>query len=67
VEYERQSGKGGDVTVTANAGFAFAWATDGANGKAPGGSGGDAGSGAAKGAAGQFGRSGNGGAGAPGR
>jgi hypothetical protein len=66
VPFERQSGKGGDVTVNAAHGFAFAWATDGAPGKAPGGAGGDAGVAIAKGGAGQYVHNGNGGKGAPG-
>lgn len=64
--YERRSGKGSCATVEAPLGFAFAWATDGAPGKAPGGDGGDAGSAQAKGGAGEFTRSGSGGSGAPG-
>ena len=63
--YPRTSGHGSNVTVTAPLGFAYAWATDGAPGKAPGGAGGEGGAASADGGAGQFGRSGNGGAGAP--
>ena len=63
--YARTSGKGCDVACEAPQGFAYAWATDGAVGKAPGGSGGDAGTATAKGGAGEFTRAGNGGAAAP--
>ena len=63
--FARTSGHGANVTVTAPLGFAYAWATDGAPGKAPGGTGGEGGAGSASGGAGSFGRSGNGGAGAP--
>src|SRR5262245_56119348 len=66
IPFERQAGKGSDVSVNAPHGFAFAWATDGAAGKAPGGAGGDGGVATPKGGAGNYGRSGNGGAGAPG-
>lgn len=64
--FARRSGKGGNVTVSAPMGYAFAWATDGAVGMAPGGEGGEGGSGEAHGGAGEHARSGNGGAGAPG-
>jgi hypothetical protein len=64
--FERQSGKGSDVSVTATNGFAWAWATDGAAGKSPGGSGGEAGVATATGGAGQFARTGDGGKSAPG-
>lgn len=66
VPFERQSGRGADTTATAPGGFAWSWASDGAPGKAPGGTGGTGGSGQATGGAGVFQRSGNGGAGAPG-
>jgi hypothetical protein len=62
----RHSGKGGVVNVTAPMGFAFAWASDGAEGMRPGGEGGEGGSPKAVGGAGTFERTGNGGAGAPG-
>jgi hypothetical protein len=65
-QFPRTSGHGANVTVTAPMGFAYAWATDGAPGKAPGGAGGEGGAGSASGGAGSFGRSGTGGAGAPG-
>ncbi|MFO0932917.1 MAG: hypothetical protein U1E39_09420 [Planctomycetota bacterium] len=64
--FERQSGRGADATASASNGFAWAWASDGAPGKPPGGAGGIAGVGTATGGAGQFARSGDGGAGAPG-
>lgn len=64
--FERQSGRGADTTATAPAGFAWSWASDGAPGKAPGGSGGTGGSGQATGGAGVYQRSGAGGAGASG-
>lgn len=64
--FERQSGRGADATANASNGFAWAWATDGAPGKPPGGAGGIAGAANATGGAGQFSRSGDGGAGAPG-
>ncbi|MBL9088685.1 MAG: hypothetical protein JNM10_16220 [Planctomycetia bacterium] len=66
VPFERQSGRGADTTANATNGFAWAWASDGAPGKAPGGAGGVAGAATASGGAGQFARSGDGGAGAPG-
>jgi hypothetical protein len=65
--YDRQSGKGADASCEAPQGFAYAWATDGAVGKAPGGTGGEGGVANPHGGAGQWGRSGSGGAGAPGK
>ena len=41
--YDRQSGKGADASCEAPQGFAYAWPTDGAVGKAPGGTGGESG------------------------
>lgn len=64
--FSRRSGKGANVSVSAPMGFAFAWATDGAVGMAPGGEGGEGGTADAHGGAGEHARSGNGGAGAPG-
>lgn len=64
--FARRSGKGANVTVSAPMGFAFAWATDGAAGLAPGGEGGEGGNAEAHGGAGEHARSGSGGAGAPG-
>ncbi|MCC7138709.1 MAG: hypothetical protein IT460_09820 [Planctomycetes bacterium] len=64
--YDRQSGKGGDASATADNGFAWAWAADGAPGKGAGGAGGQGGSALPKGGAGQWGRSGDGGPGGPG-
>jgi len=64
--FERQSGRGGDATASAQNGFAWAWAADGAPGQAPGGAGGVAGTANATGGAGTFTRAGDGGAGAPG-
>jgi len=63
--FPRTSGHGANVSVTAPSGFAFAWATDGAPGKAPGGNGGEGGAATATGAAGTFTHDGSGGAGAP--
>lgn len=64
--FARRSGKGANVSVSAPMGFAFAWATDGAAGQAPGGEGGEGGTADAHGGAGEHARSGSGGAGAPG-
>ncbi len=64
--FPRTSGHGQNLTVTAPLGFAYAWATDGAPGKAPGGAGGEGGEAIATGGAGAFARNGNGGAAAAG-
>lgn len=63
--FPRTSGHGANVSVTAPSGFAFAWATDGAPGKAPGGNGGEGGAATATGGAGTYTHDGAGGAGAP--
>jgi hypothetical protein len=63
--FPRTSGHGANVTVTAPTGFAFAWATDGAPGKAPGGNGGEGGAASASGGVGAYMHNGAGGAAAP--
>ncbi len=67
IPFPRTSGHGANVTVIAPMGFAFAWATDGAPGKAPGGNGGEGGAASATGAAGAFMHNGRRGCRRPGR
>jgi hypothetical protein len=63
--FARRSGNGSEITVGAPNGFAWAYASDGAAGQAPGGLGGEGGTAQAQGGAGQWSRSGTVGVTAP--